>query len=117
MPKSDNLKKRNEFYLLCGILALAVVFFAGYRYVNRGEASVAVVSADGQTIRELPLSRDADIIVEGKGGGTNRVIIKDGAVSITEASCPDLICIREGKKKEKGDVITCLPNRIIVTIK
>ena len=46
----------------------AVIFFAGYRFLNRGTASVAVVSVNGQTLQELPLDQDADLIIEGVNG-------------------------------------------------
>ena len=109
MENKENRKSRNELYLVCGLLVFAVIFFAGYRFLNRGTASVAVVSVNGQTLQELPLDQDADLIIEGVNGGTNHLVIRDGAVSITEASCPDKICVHEGAKREKGEAITCLP--------
>ena len=111
MENKENRKSRNELYLVCGLLVFAVIFFAGYRFLNRGTASVAVVSVNGQTLQ------DADLIIEGVNGGTNHLVIRDGAVSITEASCPDKICVHEGAKREKGEAITCLPNKVIITIK
>ena len=115
--KDDNRKKKNELFLICGLLAAALISFAGYRFLNRGNASVAVVSVNGETIREFPLDQDADFVIEGVDGGTNHMIIKNGAVSIFEASCPDKICVQEGEKRQKGEAITCLPNKVIVTIK
>lgn len=117
MENKENRKSRNELYLVCGLLVFAVIFFAGYHFLNRGTASVAVVSVNGQTLQELPLDQDADLIIEGVNGGTNHLVIRDGAVSITEASCPDKICVHEGAKREKGEAITCLPNKVIITIK
>ena len=128
MENKENRKSRNELYLVCGLLVFAVIFFAGYRFLNRGTASVAVVSVNGQILQELPLDQDADLIIEGMNGGTNQactvpmfptnhLVIRDGAVSITEASCPDKICVHEGAKREKGEAITCLPNKVIITIK
>lgn len=114
---NDSRKKKNEICLVCGLLAAAIIFFAGYRFLNRGDASVVVVSVNGETVREFPLDQDADFIIEGVDGGTNHMIIKNGAVSIFEASCPDKICVQEGEKKQKGEAITCLPNKVIVTIK
>ncbi|WP_125143478.1 NusG domain II-containing protein [Clostridium transplantifaecale] len=114
---SDSRKKKNEIFLICGLLAAALIFFTGYRFLNRGEASVVVVSVNGKTIREFPLGQDADFMIEGVDGGTNHMIIKNGAVSVFEASCPDKICVQEGEKRQKGEAITCLPNKVIVTIK
>lgn len=117
MSKDVNKKTKNDIYLVFGLLAAALIIFAGYRFLNRGISSVAVVSVDGSAIWELPLEEDTELILEGVNGGTNHLVIREGAVSITEASCPDKICVHEGEKKEKGEAITCLPNRVIVTIK
>lgn len=68
MENKENRKSRNELYLVCGLLVFAVIFFAGYRFLNRGTASVAVVSVNGQTLQELPLDQDADLIIEGVNG-------------------------------------------------
>ena len=35
---------------------------------------------------------------------------------MSEANCPDHICVRQGKIHYTGQVITCLPNRLTVTI-
>ncbi len=115
--KDESRKMKNEIFLVCGLLAAAMIFFAGYRFLNRGDASVAVVSVNGKTVREFPLNQDADFMIEGVDGGTNHMIIKNGAVSIFEASCPDKICVQEGEKRQKGEAITCLPNKVIVTIR
>lgn len=117
MIKNDGSKIKNEVYLICGLLVFALIFYAGYRYRNRGSASVAVVSVNGEAILELPLDQDNEVVIRGAGNGTNHLIIKDGAALVTEASCPDLICVREGAKREKGEAITCLPNKVIIAIK
>lgn len=49
--------------------------------------------------------------------GTNTVVIKDGVVYISEASCKNQICVNTGKISKKGESIVCLPNKVIVEIK
>ena len=49
-------------------------------------------------------------------GGTNILVIEDGYAWMSEANCPDHICVRQGKIHYTGQVITCLPNRLTVTI-
>lgn len=112
-----NRKKRNEFILILGILAFALLFFIGFRLINRHPASVAVVTVDGAVVGEFPLDQDMDFIIESPGRGTNHFIIQGGKASVTEASCPDQICVRQGQKSESGQTIVCLPNRVSVTIK
>lgn len=47
----------------------------------------------------------------------NIVEVKDGYVSVTEADCADLICVRTGKIQNQGDVIACLPHKLIIYIR
>lgn len=51
-------------------------------------------------------------------GYGHRVEVKpeDGQVWVTEATCPDKICIHQGKISQEGETIVCLPNRMIIQI-
>ncbi|MBR2613326.1 MAG: NusG domain II-containing protein, partial [Clostridia bacterium] len=48
-------------------------------------------------------------------GGTNLLIIKDGKAYISEATCPDLVCVHTGHADELKSIV-CLPNRVTVSI-
>ena len=48
---------------------------------------------------------------------TNTVIIKDGIVYISNATCKNQVCVNTGKISKKGESIICLPNKVIVEIK
>ncbi|MDU5363118.1 MAG: NusG domain II-containing protein, partial [Finegoldia magna] len=49
--------------------------------------------------------------------GHNVVHIHGYSVSITESDCPDKLCMLKGKIDKPGDVIVCLPNKLVVEIK
>ena len=42
--------------------------------------------------------------------------IKDGKVSVTEASCPDKVCVNHGSTDQTADPIVCLPNKLVVRV-
>ena len=46
----------------------------------------------------------------------NVVVIKDGKVSVTEASCKNQVCVKHSEISLSGESIVCLPNRLIVRI-
>ncbi len=108
--------KKQDLLLIAAILAAACVLFFAYSLFHSGPAAWAEVSVDGKVIRELDLSLDADFTVTGHGGGTNRIIVSQGAISVTEASCPDKVCVHTGTIRHAGETIVCLPNRLIITI-
>ena len=82
--------------------------------------NVAIVLVDGKKIAEYPLSIDSVHHIEGYNGGTNVLVIENGAAYISEASCPQEAgsgaCVHQGKKSRVGELITCLPNRVVVEI-
>lgn len=113
--KNLTVIQKRELLLIAAILVIAGILSVAFYAVNRKPAEQVVVSVDGQTVATLDLHKDTDMTINGYGG-TDRLIIKDGYASITEASCPDKVCVRTGKIHKSGELIVCLPNRVVVTI-
>lgn len=70
------------------------------------------VWSDGELIDTLSLSVDQERTVQ-SANGTNVVTIRDGAVAVTEADCPDHYCMQRGFC-HGGTEIVCLPNRLVL---
>lgn len=135
-------KKRDVIVLLI----LAVIFAAMLipmclRHFRRSPSGYTVsVEADGQEILSTPLSKNgyyliADgriveigetVTLESLGDAAspskhdvNILRIQDGEVSMTEANCPDQICVKTSALTvESHDIpIVCLPHGIVVSLK
>jgi hypothetical protein len=111
---------RNTFILIAILLAVCLLSALGYglttgRLTGRN-ALTAEVQLDGKTYGEYPLSKDTEVVIT-SDRGTNKLVIKDGQAAITEATCPDKICVHTGWISETGQTIVCMPNRVSVTIK
>ncbi len=108
-------KTRNDM-----ILALAVVILAaGIWLVTellKEDGSFAVVTVEGTETARYPLAEDAEILLESENGGYNLLVIKNGKADITEASCPDHVCVDQRAVSRTGEAITCLPNKTVITI-
>ena len=91
------------FVLLLGIVLLQSRAAPAYR---------AEVLSDGKLLYTLDLRQDGAYTVEYRGGW-NTLEVRDGKISVTAASCPDLDCVRCGAKNT-GAPIVCLPNRLTV---
>ena len=107
--------KRNDLILLLSVLLVsAVALILSYAvFANQGE--VAIVTVDGEEVLRLDLKDNKEILIEGYHGGTNLVVVRDGKVSIKEASCPDRICVHTGEADELKSIV-CAPNRVVVRI-
>ena len=98
--------------LVAAIAILVGVFF--WTSVGSEEGSVVAVYQDGERVKELPLSEDAEWIAE--GSYTNKIVVKDGKAAITESDCPGTDCVHSGWIHESGRSIVCLPNRVELRI-
>ncbi len=120
MKKStnDNKKKiRNDFILAAVILVIAV---AGLLIMNftKTQGDFVVVKIDRVEKYRYSLSEDITVdIVTGEGDeNINTLVIKDGEAFMTEADCPDGICVAHKPIKNTGESIVCLPHKIVVEI-
>ena len=115
--KDRDLKRRNDLRLIAGLVLLVTALFAARSLLFRGSGARVIVSQNGSTLREYPLNGFADdVITNPETGGTNRLHISGGRVWVTDASCPDKICEHYGRISGDGEVIVCLPNRLIITV-
>ena len=92
-----------SFALLCGIVYLQ----------SRAQPALrAEVLSDGKLLYTLDLRQDGVYTVTYLDG-SNTIEVKDGMIRVTQASCPDLDCVRCGAKNS-GAPIVCLPNRLTI---
>ena len=109
-------KHKNDILLILAVLLLAGGAWLWMR-LSRSEGGEAVVTVDGVEVWRAPLSAPQrwDYVDE-SGVVRNRIVIEDGAVRVEEADCPDRVCVRTGKARYDGQVIVCLPHRLIVRV-
>ena len=117
MKLSKQKQKKNDCLLIAGLLILTLFLLFFWRFLHHGPSAVVQIEINGTVTETLPLNQDADRILTGVDGGTNHLVIEGGAASITEATCPDKICVHQGPIKETGETIVCLPHRLVITVR
>lgn len=65
---------------------------------------------------DLPVSEETIIEIDNEYGH-NIITINAMSVVMTFADCHDQICVRQGQISKVGNVIACLPSKLIVEIK
>ena len=68
------------------------------------------IMVDGELYGTYSLAEDQVIQI----GDTNVCEIKDGEVKMTEADCPDHLCMKQPAVGSAGGYIVCLPNRVVI---
>lgn len=75
----------------------------------------AIVHASDGSVFELPLDRDGEQEVTTEQG-TNVVTVREGAVAVSRADCPNQDCVHQGSISQVGQQIVCLPHELWIEI-
>ena len=102
--------KKKEILFITGILAFALVLWAGMYFVRRGHYGTIRITVNGEEYGTYSLSEDQTIPI----GATNICEIKDGQVRMIEANCPDHLCMKQKPVGNAGGTIVCLPNKVVI---
>lgn len=111
-------KKKNDLILIGVLLvvALAAYFCMSFFQGANTKNGVAVVIIDDVEYGRFPLVVDTEERIELPDGSYNLLVIQDGKADVTEASCPDGICVNHRAISKQGQSIVCLPNKVVVEI-
>lgn len=96
--------------------AIALIFAFGILFyrksVSFGENTVAVKS-DGKLVQRINLDTVTEpFTFRVENGGYNVIYVEHGKIIVSEADCPDKLCIRQS---ESGAFpIVCLPHKLII---
>jgi len=111
IPAGLKSMKKNDLKLLAVLLGLALAAF-----VRTTKEPQAVVLLDGKERGRYSLSEETVVEIRQEDGSYNILQIRDGKAEITEASCPDKICVNHRQVRGQGESFVCLPNRLVVEI-
>ena len=125
--REGSRRQRLNTVILAVVLAagLLMLFMIQRRGIS-GEASdagegdgtgpEAVIQMDEEIVHTMPLNENALFRAEDAEGHYNLVEVKDGSVMVREADCKNQVCVRTGRIRNPGEVIACLPHRMIIYI-
>jgi len=108
--------KKSDFIVIAAVLAVAIIILAVLYGTKSDAGSFVQIEVDGKVVDTLPLDTDTQREIETENGGTNRLVIKDGYASVTQASCPDGICVNHKRINRPGESIICLPNKVVISV-
>ena len=82
------------------------------------EGGRARILLHGEELRTVDLTSSATetFAVEGEDGHRNVVAVEKGRIRVTEANCPDQVCVRQGWIRDGATPIVCLPHGLVIEI-
>ncbi|HAS91582.1 MAG TPA: NusG domain II-containing protein [Sedimentibacter sp.] len=113
-------KKINKYDigLIVSIIIISLFFILyGGRDAVISNSKTAYIYSNNKLVGEYVLTDDyKDVVNIESETGYNIMHIENGQIWIHEASCPDKICIYQGKISKNGEMIVCIPNRMFIKI-
>lgn len=108
---------KNDFILMAVLLATVLVISAFIYFINRDYSKLTVeISVNGETVYTFPLGEGSEYNMEMQLDTGNYLVIENGFVYLSDADCPDRLCVKQGKISKAGQSIICLPHRLVIKI-
>lgn len=104
--------KKKDLLLIAIVLCIAGAFWLGRNLLSKDGDEMVRVTIDGETYGEYPLTENQTI----KINDTNVLVIEGGSADVTEANCPDHLCVHQKAISKDGESIICLPNKVVVEV-
>jgi hypothetical protein len=96
------------------IFALGIVSLVALKHL-RLPGDAVIIEVKGLVVQRLDLNTSQEITIIGAIGKTT-VKIESGAAQVVHSDCPEKICVKTGKITHAGEIIVCVPNKVVVKI-
>ena len=81
----------------------------------RQPGDFVIIEANGQVVYQLDLDISQEATVKGSIGETI-IKINQNSAWVVHSDCPEKICVKTGKIHLAGEMIVCVPNKVVVKI-
>lgn len=103
------------------LILLALILSAAAAWVLAARSpggTTANIYLDGVCVESIDLSAVAEPYSFSVNGpcGSNQITVESGRICVSEADCPDHICIHQGWISDGVAPIVCLPNKLVIRI-
>ena len=99
------------------IIILLLLSLSGF-FILKGSSPMGnhfIIEKDGTCLYRLPIASDTTVTILGTTGKLD-ITVKNHKICVTETSCPLKICEKMGWIHNPGEMIICVPNRLIIKI-
>lgn len=118
---NQTLHKRALLFSLVLLLLISLSCIVIYiRHTDSMQGYTAYIYQNGNLLKTIDLSmvtEEYTFTVTATDGGTNTILVQPGGICITQADCPDLICVHQGSIRNSLLPITCLPHGLVIELK
>ena len=121
------MKKRDVILIVVILVAAAALFFGINLFSGSktaADAGYVSIAVTGREWVQLPLAPPTEYTVHQTDGKENTIkILEGGTVYVSESSCDNHDCVKQGEISREnvddrilGNQIICLPNSVVITV-
>jgi len=110
---------KGDKILIIFILISSFLILAAFQVFGFGnEQSYAQIEVFGAPYQKISLGDDGPSMLIKVPGmlGTSIIEVDKNRVRVVSSPCPDKDCMRQGWASKPGQMLVCLPNRVVVKI-
>ena len=111
--------KTRTWILLIAIVFVAAAVLSAVVFGARTDGRIAEIVQNGTVIRRIDLDAVTEpftFTVTSEDGGFNVVSVERGRIRVSEADCPDKVCMGRGWCADSALPILCMPHRLLIRI-
>lgn len=101
--------KKRDFIFIAAVFCAAALLFSVAKLLP--EADTVYIYKDTKLIGTYSLNEPQTINID----ETNTAVIEKGYVYMKDATCPDKLCIKQGRLSDSSKTIVCLPNKVVIS--
>jgi hypothetical protein len=115
------MKKGDKIVGIVLLIIVLISFGAAsiYKTLIKGTENIAVIKRAGVVIKTIDLSKvkeSQEFKLSANKGDYNTIHVEHNSISIKESNCPNLECVKSGSISDPGQMIVCLPYKLIISI-
>lgn len=104
-----------DIIFIAGALFTALMIWGIFTYMGGDGGDEVVVLQDGKELAGYPLAED-NIYIISYEDEYNLLMISGGEAFISDADCPDGLCMKQRAISRKGESIICLPHKLVIQV-
>jgi len=76
----------------------------------------AIITVNNREVARMELSNPSDFKVQGALGEMT-LQVENSSIRMRHSSCPNQVCVRQGAAQRPGEMLVCVPNRLVVLLR
>ena len=100
--------------LIVTLIVLSLALMSLFK-LHEQPGGYAEIKSGAKIIGNYSLAKDTTFAIQGQLS-TMVIEIKSGKIRVVHSDCPQKICIKTGWIKNSGQIIACVPNRVVIMI-